>query len=101
MTELRPEAAPQADPTVLDSVTLPEIPTVYALHRPEDGVTGWVFVPPGEQAFIVPLGEDGETRGTGLIHTSLDHVLSFWAPRADADLVRITDRRPASSSSAG
>ncbi len=91
MTERCPEPAQQADPLRdLRCVTLPEIPTVYALHHPEDGVSAWVLVLPGGLALIVPRGEDGEERGTGLIHTSLDKVVSFWAPWDDADLVQVT-----------
>ena len=52
--------------TALRCVTLPEIPTVYALHHPEDGVTGWMFAMPGGPALIVSLDEDGEEDG-GLV----------------------------------
>lgn len=91
MMDHRPESARQADPLGdLRCVTLPEIPTVYALHHPKDGVSAWVLVLPGGLALIVPRGEDGEEHGTGLIHTSLDQVVSFWAPWDDADLVRVT-----------
>lgn len=72
----------------LRCVTLPEIPTVYALHHPEDGVGAWVYAMTGGLALIVSLNEDGEKSGA-LIHTSLDKVVSFWAPRDDADLVRV------------
>ncbi|MGH3853869.1 MAG: hypothetical protein ACRDR6_10315 [Pseudonocardiaceae bacterium] len=91
MTEQAPEPARQADPAKsLRRVTLPEIPTVYALHHPEDGVTHWVLALPNELAILVPLGEDGEADGTGLIHTNLDRLLSFWAPRDHAALVLVT-----------
>ncbi|MGH3830332.1 MAG: hypothetical protein ACRDRS_07730 [Pseudonocardiaceae bacterium] len=91
MTEHAPEPARQADPTKdLRRVTLPEIPTVYALHHPEDGVTHWVLALPNELAILVPLGKNGEADGTGLIHTDLDRLLSFWAPHNNADLVLAT-----------
>jgi hypothetical protein len=91
MTEHCPEPAQQADPTkVLRCVTLPEIPTVYAIYHPEDGVTDWVLALPGGRALLVPLDEDGEADGTGLVHTNLDRVVSFWAPRDEADLVLVT-----------
>ncbi len=87
MTEHRPEPAQQTDPlAALRCVTLPEIPTVYALDHPEDGVTAWVFVLPGGLAVIVPRDDDG----SWAIHTSLDQVVSVWAPRDDADLVLVT-----------
>ncbi|MGH3869691.1 MAG: hypothetical protein ACRDQ4_27035 [Pseudonocardiaceae bacterium] len=53
-------------------------------------MSAWVLVLPGGLALIVPRGEDGEEHGTGLIHTSLDQVVSFWAPWDDVDLVRVT-----------
>lgn len=91
MTEHCPGPPQQADLTkVLRCVTLPEIPTVYAVYHPEDGVTDWVLVLPNELAIMVPVDEDGEADGTGLVHTSLDQVVSFWAPRDEADLVLIT-----------
>jgi hypothetical protein len=91
MTEHRPESAQQADPlTARRCVTLPETPTVYALYHPEDGVTAWVFVTPGDLAIIVPLDEDGDEEGTGLVLTNLENVVSRWAPRDDADLVLVT-----------
>jgi hypothetical protein len=87
MTEHCPGSAKQADPmTALRRVTLPEIPTVYALDHPEDGVTAWVFVMPGGLAIIVPRDEDG----SWTIHTSLDQVLSRRALMDDADLVLVT-----------
>jgi hypothetical protein len=70
---------------VLDCVTLPAIPTVLALHHPEDGVVAWVFALPGGRAYIV--SSDG--KGGGWIHTSLDLVVSRWAPLHDADLVLV------------
>ncbi|MGB6163808.1 MAG: hypothetical protein WCF33_05940 [Pseudonocardiaceae bacterium] len=89
MTEHRPESAQRDDPlAALPRLTLPKIPTVYALHHPEDGLAAWVFVMPGGLALIVSLNEDGEESGA-LIKTSLDKVVSFWAPRDDADLVRV------------
>ncbi len=90
MTEHRPESAQRDDPLgALPCRTLPKIPTVYALHHPEDGLAAWVFAMPGGLALIVSLNEDGEESGA-LIKTSLDKVVSFWAPRDDADLVRVT-----------
>lgn len=90
MIEHRPESAQHADPmTALRCVTLPEIPTVYALDQPEGGLTAWVFVMPDGLALIVSLDEDGEEDGE-LIHTSLDQVVSFWAPLDHADLVLVT-----------
>lgn len=52
-------------------------------------LSAWVFAMPGGLALIVSLNEDGEESGA-LIHTSLDKVVSFWAPRDDPDLVRVT-----------
>ncbi|MGH3720651.1 MAG: hypothetical protein ACRDRI_17750 [Pseudonocardiaceae bacterium] len=67
MTEHDPGPAQQADPArVLRCVTLPEL------------------------AIIVPLDEDGEADGTGLIHTDLDGVVSRWAPWDHSDLVLVT-----------
>jgi hypothetical protein len=91
MTEHRPESAQQLPDhvEVLRCVTLPAIPTVYGLEHPEDGVTAWVFVQPGGLAIIVPRDEDGEEDGTWVVHTSLDQVVSFWAPLDHADLVLV------------
>ncbi|MGH3826117.1 MAG: hypothetical protein ACRDQX_02930 [Pseudonocardiaceae bacterium] len=91
MTEHDPGPARQADPTKgLRCVTLPEVPTVYALYHPEDGVTAWVLALPDEQVILVPVDEDGETEGTGLVHTDLNGVVRRWAPRDEADLVLVT-----------
>ncbi|MGH3773327.1 MAG: hypothetical protein ACRDRW_18350 [Pseudonocardiaceae bacterium] len=91
MTEHCPGPEQQADPArVLRCVTLPEIPTVYALYHPVDGVTAWVFALPDELAIIVPLDEDDEAEGTGLIRTDLDGVVSRWAPQDHSDLVQVT-----------
>ncbi|MGH3905214.1 MAG: hypothetical protein ACRDTE_13645 [Pseudonocardiaceae bacterium] len=70
---------------VLDCVTLPAIPTVLALHHPEDGVLAWVFAMPGGQAYLVP--SDG--RAGGWVHTSLRMIVRRWAPLRDADLVLV------------
>ncbi|MGH3686732.1 MAG: hypothetical protein ACRDRU_20435 [Pseudonocardiaceae bacterium] len=53
-------------------------------------MTAWVFVTPGNLAIIVPLDEDGDEDGTGLVITNLENVVSRWAPRDDADLVLVT-----------
>lgn len=87
MTEHRPEPAQQTDPlAVLRCVTLPEIPTVYALDHPEDGVTAWVFVLPGGLAYIVSSDEEGG----GVVHIDLEQVVRWWAPSQGADLVLVT-----------
>ncbi len=88
MTEHRPESAQQLPDhlKVLRCVTLPAIPTVYALDEPEDGVIAWVLALPGGQAYIVSSGEDG----TGVVHTSLTQVVRRWAPLRGADLVLVT-----------
>lgn len=52
-------------------------------------MSAWVLVMPGGLALIVSLDEDGEEDGA-LVHTSLDQVVSFWAPQEGADLVLVT-----------
>lgn len=91
MTEHRPESERQDDVApALRCVTLPEIPTVYALLHPEDGLTAWVFAQPGGDAVLVSCDEDGMDDSFWPVNTSLDQVLSFWAPLDDAELVLIT-----------
>lgn len=91
MTEHRPASERRDDfSRVLRCVTLPEIPTVYALLHPEDGLTAWVFALPGGDAVLVSCDEAGVDRSFWPVHTNLDQVLSFWAPLDDADLVLIT-----------
>ncbi|MGH3905806.1 MAG: hypothetical protein ACRDTE_16715 [Pseudonocardiaceae bacterium] len=86
MTTHRPGSEQRTDlVAVLDCVTLPAIPTVYALHRPGDGVTDWVFALPGGGAIIVPSDDDGTT----VIHTSMDLVVRRWARVQGADLVLV------------
>ena len=89
MTEHRPESAQQLPDhvEVLRRVTLPEIPTVYGLEHPEDGVTAWVFALPGGLAYIVSSDAEG---GGGVVHTDLERVVRWWAPRRGADLVLVT-----------
>lgn len=88
MTERRPESA-QPLPghvEVLRCVTLPAIPTVYGLEDPDEGVTAWVFALPGGLAYVV--SSDEEESG-GIVHTTLDQVVHFWAPFHDAGLVLV------------
>ncbi len=89
MTEHRPEFSPQLPDhvEVLRCVTVPAVPVVYGLEEPEDGVTAWVFALPGGLAYIVSSDEEHDG---GVVHASLDQVVSFWAPRQGADLVLVT-----------
>ncbi len=88
MTARRPEPAQQLPGhiEVLRCVTLPAIPTVYGLADPDEGVTSWVFALPGGLAFVV----SSEEEDGGVVHTSLDQVVRFWAPFHDVELVLVT-----------
>lgn len=88
MTERRPESAQQLPDHVeiLRCVTLPAIPTVYGLEDPDEGVTAWVFALPGGLAYVVSSDEEEDG---GVVHTSLDQVVHFWAPWQGADLVLV------------
>lgn len=97
------------------TVTLPEIPRVYALYRdtqrgsPEpdqsqpdpsqsdqaklDRVAGWVFALPAGGVVIVSRRRDGNPTCDNLTITSsssLDTVAKWWAPAASAELVAVT-----------
>ncbi|MGH3766192.1 MAG: hypothetical protein ACRDS0_15550 [Pseudonocardiaceae bacterium] len=89
MAEHRPESARQRPDhaEVLRCVTLPAIPTVYGLDDPDEGVTAWVLALPGGRAFIVSSDEESSA---GVIDTSLDRVVRWWAPRRGTDLVLVT-----------
>ncbi|MGH3899530.1 MAG: hypothetical protein ACRDTA_15070 [Pseudonocardiaceae bacterium] len=89
MAAHRPESAQQLPDhvEVLRCVTLPAIPTVYGLDDPDEGVTAWVFALPGGLAYIVSSDEE---EGGGIVHTSLDHVVRFWAPFHETELVLVT-----------
>ena len=91
MREHRPESEQLLPGHVqtLRRVILPEVPAVCALHHPDDGVTAWVFALPCGGAIIAPLGDDGETEGTGLILTTLELAATRWAALDDADLVLV------------
>ncbi|HEU0086449.1 MAG TPA: hypothetical protein VFQ77_02145 [Pseudonocardiaceae bacterium] len=92
MTEPCPSPARRLPDYVedLECVILPEIPTVYALHHPEDGVTAWVFALPGGLTIIVFLDDDGEAEGAGLVYTTLESAATRWATLDDAELVLVT-----------
>ncbi|MGH3823982.1 MAG: hypothetical protein ACRDRA_14295 [Pseudonocardiaceae bacterium] len=89
MAEPRPESAQQLPDhmEILRCVTLPAIPTVYGLEDPDEGVTEWVFALPGGLAFVVSSDEE---EGSDIVHTSLDHVVRFWAPFHGAELVLLS-----------
>jgi hypothetical protein len=88
MTEHRPDSAQQSPDhvEVLRCVTLLAIPVVYGLDDPDDGVLSWVFALPGGEALIVP----SQGRATGLVHTTLDQVVHWWAPFRGGELVLVT-----------
>lgn len=74
----------------LRCVTLPEIPSVYALLHPEDGLRAWVFELPGGDAVLVFCDEDGVDRAFWPVMTDLEQVLSFWVSLEEAELVLVT-----------
>lgn len=56
------------------------------MEDPDEGVTDWVFALPGGLAFVVSSDEE---EGGSIVHTSLDHVVRYWAPWQGADLVLV------------
>lgn len=91
MTEHLPEPVQQHGSDHIEDlpcVILPAIPTVYGLEDPDEGVTDWVFVLPGGLAYIVSSNED---ESGGVVHTSLDQIVHWWAPYHGVDLVLVTD----------
>lgn len=91
MTEHRPASEQPDDVTpALRRVTLPEIPTVYALLHPENGLTAWVFELPGGDAVLVSCDEDGIDHAFWPVTTDLEQVRSFWVPLDDTELVLVT-----------
>ncbi len=87
MPEHRPGDAQCSDPIeALRCVTLPEIPTVYALDEPDDGVIAWVLAMPGGDAVMV----SSTAEDSFMVDTSLDLVVRRWAPLWGADLVLVT-----------
>lgn len=81
MAEHRPEPAQQLPDHV-------QCLAVYGLDNPDEGVTAWVLALPGGRAFIVSSNEESSA---GMIDTTLDRVVRWWAPRRGADLLLVTD----------
>jgi hypothetical protein len=48
-------------------------------------VTGWVVALPSGRAYIIPREEE-----VGLVHTSLERIVDWWAPHDGVELVLVT-----------
>lgn len=77
----------------IESVTLHEIPSVFALYRhedadehPDDGVRYWVFALPDGRVYILSADPDS---GTVISSEDLMSAGPRWARRLHADLVAV------------